>query len=42
LVVVYEVLIALVQMIDYFVLKISSRKDNSSKAAFNAIGKVIK
>jgi hypothetical protein len=42
LVLIYEILIAIGQVIDYFTIKISSKKDNSSKAAFNAISKVLK
>lgn len=38
----YEVIIFSHQVVDYFIDKLSNRKDNSSKAAFNAVGKFFK
>jgi len=42
LAVVYEITIGLSQIIDYFVKKLSRRKDESSKTAFLALGKFVK
>jgi len=38
----YEVIILSQQVVDYFIDKLSNRRDNSSKAAFNAVGKFFK
>ncbi len=38
----YEIVILLSEMVNYFVKKLSERKDNSSKVAFYAIGKIVK